>query len=80
MKKKNPPIIIVGTAILNDFESTINTAKPPAIQNIAVRVPDANILLTTNNAMIMKNHLFFFIFVVMPKMRNAIAEAAALHP
>ena len=43
---------------------------------MAVRVPEANMLLITKTPIIRNSHLSFLIFVVIPKMRNATAEAA----
>jgi hypothetical protein len=79
-QKNKKPAIAKGMAILIDFESTIYTANPANIQKIAVRVPDANILLMTIIPIIMKSHLYFFNFEVIPIIRKATDAAAALQP
>ena len=79
-QKNRNPTIAHGMAILKDFDKTMKTAKPANIQNIAVLVPDANMLLITSIPTIIKNILFFLILEVMPKTRKATAAAAALQP
>ena len=80
-KQKNRiPTIAEGIAILKDFDKTIKTAKPANIQNIAVLVPDANMLLITRTPITKKKILSILILEVIPKTRNATAAAAALQP
>jgi hypothetical protein len=74
------PTIAAGIAILNDFDNNVYTANPPNMHNIDVLVPDANILIITNAAIIKNTHLSFFILDVIPKMINATDAAAALQP
>ena len=69
-----------GIIILMDFDNTRYSAKPANKQKIPVRVPEANMLLTTNIPTKRKNNLSKLRFEVMPKMRNATPAAAALQP
>lgn len=79
-KKKSPPIIAAGIAILNDFDSTTKTAIPAKKQKIAVLVPEANMLFNTSKLTTMKKIFSFLTLDVIPKTRKATAAAAALHP
>ena len=74
------PTIALGTIIFIDFDKTRKTAKPPIIQNIAVRVPDWNIPHTTAIDTKMKKILSFVILDMIPNIRNATAAAAAWQP
>ena len=71
---------MTGTAILTDLERNTYIKIPANIHAIAVRVPEANISFVTMIAVRIKNILSFFILDVMPKIKNATAVAAALHP
>jgi len=65
-----------GIAILNDLDKIINAIKPAIKQAIAVRVPDWNIAQIQPNPTMIKNILYFLIFVVMPNTMNATAVEA----
>ena len=78
--KNKKPTIAAGTAILTDLDRKTNTTIPANKQKMAVRVPDANIPLITKAATTRKNHLSSLNFVVIPKIINATADAAALQP
>jgi hypothetical protein len=80
INKKNPPIIALGTRILTDFDKNKKTIKPAINVTIAVLVPDWNIPQMTAAAVNKKKILSYFIFEVIPKIRNATADALALHP
>ena len=72
-----PPIIADGIKIRIDLDNTRKVRKPAIKQNVAVRVPDANICQITNKPVIKKKILSFFIFVVIEMIINAMAALAA---
>ena len=70
----------LGTRIFTDFDKNKNTINPAMNVTIAVLVPDWNIPHMTIAAVNKKNILSNFTLEVIPKIRNAIADALALHP
>ena len=80
MISKKAPTIALGTIILNDFDNTRKIIKPAIRVTIAVLVPDWNMPHITTAAANKKNILSFFIFEVIPNIRNATADALALQP
>ena len=66
--------------ILNDLAKTRKTINPAINVKIAVLVPDWNIPQVTAANVSKKKILSFFIFDVIPKIKNATADALALHP
>ena len=74
---KNPPMIAQGTMILTDRERTKKHRNPPIKQNIAVRVPEANIPFVTSSAVMRKNKRSRLIFVVMAITKKVMAAPAA---
>jgi hypothetical protein len=77
---KKPPNMALGTMILNDLAKTRKTINPAINVKIAVLVPDWNIHQVTAANVSKKKILSFFIFDVIPKIKNATADALALHP
>ena len=67
----------LGIMIFIDFERTRNTTKPPIIQNMAVRVPEANMPFVTSSAVTRKKIRSRFIFAVMAITKNVMAAPAA---
>ena len=76
MATKSPRTIETGTMIFTDFDSTRNIRKPAMRQNMAVRVPEANIAQIESKPTIPKNNLCFLTLFVMAMIQNAAAAAA----
>ncbi len=77
MNKKKPPMMADGIMILNDLDNTKNVKKPAIMQNVAVRVPEANICQVTSAPVIKKKKRSLLILVVMLMTKNKIAAPAA---
>jgi hypothetical protein len=80
MNRKNPPIMAHGTNIFTDLDKNRYTTNPAINVIMAVLVPDWNIPHITAAAVNKKNILSYFILEVIPKIKNATADALALHP
>ena len=70
----------LGTRILTDLDKNKKTIPPAIKVIIAVLVPDWNIPQMTATAVNKKKILSDFNLDVIPNIRNAMAEALALHP
>ena len=80
INRRNPPIIADGTRIFTDLAKNKYTTNPAIKVIIAVLVPDWNIPQITIAVVNMKKILSNLILEVIPKIKNAIADALALHP
>jgi hypothetical protein len=80
INRKNPPIMAHGTRIFTDLAKNRYTTNPAINVIMAVLVPDWNIPQITAAAVNKKNILSYFILEVIPKIKNATADALALHP
>ena len=65
----------LGTRILTDLDKNKKTTNPAINVTIAVLVPDWNIPQITAAAVKKKNILSYLILDVIPKIRNATADA-----
>ena len=78
--KKKAPTMALGISIFIDLAKNKKTIKPAINVIIADLVPDWNIPHMTAAVVNKKNILSIFNFDVIPKTKNATADALALHP